>query len=157
MRYKPYKSRRLSGHDYSSAAMYFVTGVVQDRVRCLGEVSCGEMMPSKYGFIVQQRWDWLAEHYPYVKLHAFVVMPDHFHGIIEICHTVPSGDFVSVKIKSLSELMGAFKTTSSKHIHLAGLMEFEWQRSFHDRIIRNEGAYQRIKRYVRINPARWKG
>ncbi|MEO6819346.1 MAG: hypothetical protein ABI204_06435, partial [Ginsengibacter sp.] len=51
------------------------------------------------------------------------------------------------KIKSLSELMGAYKMTISKKIHLAGYPEFTWQRSFHDHIIRDEISYEKISLY----------
>jgi hypothetical protein len=60
-----------------------------------------------------------------------------------------------IKIKSLSELMGAYKTTTSKQIHLAGLFDFKWQRSFHDRIIRNDGSYGFIMNYIYRNPENW--
>jgi REP element-mobilizing transposase RayT len=59
------------------------------------------------------------------------------------------------KIKSLSELMGAYKTTVSKKIHLAGYAEFAWQRSFHDHIIRDEKSYERISNYIIDNPKKW--
>ena len=61
----------------------------------------------------------------------------------------------SKKIKSISELMGAFKTTSSKKIHLAGNQLFQWQRSFHDHIVRNNISYQRIFNYITQNPEKW--
>ena len=51
--------------------------------------------------------------------------------------------------------MGAYKTTSSKKIHLAGNAAFQWQRSFHDNIIRNEESYNRITDYIATNPQRW--
>lgn len=59
------------------------------------------------------------------------------------------------KIKSLSELMGAYKTTTSKLIRLAGLPDFAWQRSFHDHIIRHNSAYRHIRNYIQENPAKW--
>lgn len=51
--------------------------------------------------------------------------------------------------------MGAFKTTSSKLIHQNGLPKFQWQRSFHDRIIRNKNEYIKIKNYIQNNPMKW--
>lgn len=60
-----------------------------------------------------------------------------------------------IKIKSLSSLIGAFKTTSSKIIHQAGFLDFAWQRSFHDHIIRNEKSYLNISNYIDSNPERW--
>jgi putative transposase len=159
----------------------------------------------------------LAEQYPYVVLHEFIVMPNHMHGIIEINrnavgtgrdlsanakdaivgtgrdlsgninndhigtgrdlsgnvnnnhirkghdvsgnvnnnHIRTGHDLSLQKIKSLSELMGAYKTTVSKQIHLAGYMEFAWQRSFHDHIIRDEKSYERISNYIIDNPKTW--
>ena len=62
---------------------------------------------------------------------------------------------IEIKIKSLSGLMGAFKTTSSKLIHRAGFEDFTWQRSFHDHIIRNDKSYHNISNYIDLNPEKW--
>jgi REP element-mobilizing transposase RayT len=51
--------------------------------------------------------------------------------------------------------MGAYKTTVSKKIHLAGYAVFAWQRSFHDHIIRDEKSYERISNYIIDNPKKW--
>ncbi|MFH1456580.1 MAG: hypothetical protein ABIF17_00520 [Patescibacteria group bacterium] len=59
------------------------------------------------------------------------------------------------KIKSLSELVGAFKTITSKKIHKIGREDFKWQRSFYDQIIRNEKMFFNIKEYIRNNPINW--
>lgn len=173
------KLNRLKGYDYSRNALYFVTSCVQDRKCCLGEIKNQEMILNGYGEIVERQWLWLKEQYNYVVSHSFVVMPNHIHGIIEIdgtiagtgrdlCdiehdgHTVGTGRDLSLpdeqtpqKIKSLSDIMGAFKTTSSKQIHLAGLPDFKWQRSFHDHIIRDEKAYLNISNYIENNPSKW--
>ena len=139
---------RLQGYDYSRNALYFVTSCVEDRVCCFGEIRNGQMSPNDYGQIAEQQWQWLEQQYPYIVLHSFVVMPNHIHGIIEIDNrmvgtgrdpsvwenrdpsnenddrNVGSGRDLSLrqpqgtKIKSLSELMGAYKTTTSKQIHL---------------------------------------
>ncbi|MEO7608247.1 MAG: hypothetical protein ABIV51_06510 [Saprospiraceae bacterium] len=42
------------------------------------------MIKNESGQIAENQWFWLASQYPYVILHAFVVMPDHIHGILEI-------------------------------------------------------------------------
>jgi putative transposase len=57
-----------------------------------------------------------------------------------------------IKIKPLPELVGAFKTTSSKKIHESGFTDFRWQRSYHERIIRNKIQYTRISDYIKNNP-----
>jgi hypothetical protein len=51
--------------------------------------------------------------------------------------------------------MGAFKTTSSKHIHLAGKADFAWHRSFHDHIVRHSDAFRNMDRYITNNPKNW--
>jgi REP element-mobilizing transposase RayT len=169
--HKNRKGNRLKGYDYSRDNLYFVTPCVQNRWCCLGNILNGVMHKNQYGEIVEQQWFWLMEEYPYVVSHAFVVMPNHVHGVLEIDRNrirtdVGTGRDLSlpddpsippspIKIKSLSELMGAFKTTSSKHIHLAGLHGFSWQRSFHDHIIRDDFAYEKICNYIDTNPLRW--
>ena len=88
-------------------------------------------------------------------------MPDHIHIIIIIDPSnvnVVTGrdlsqkDEQEQKIKSLSEIIGAFKTMSSKELHKNGLAEFKWQRSFYDRVIRNEKELFFIRQYIEQNP-----
>ena len=161
----------MKGFDYSSNNLYFVTSCVQDRVCCFGNVvgtarelsvrdinnpnndddKSAKMELNEFGIIVNNQLQWLENQYPYVVLHHYIVMPNHIHAIIEI----DSMNTDSIKIKSLSELMGAFKTTSSKLIHLAGYPDFKWQRSFHDHIIKDEKSYLNISNYIETNPERW--
>jgi putative transposase len=116
--------------------------------------SIPRMVLNDYGKIAGQQWRWLGEQYPYIVLHEFVVMPNHIHGIIEINRSlITSSD--SIRIKSLSELMGAYKTTVSKQIHLAGFIEFKWQRSFYEHIIRDEESFETISDYILNNPVNW--
>ena len=81
---KERKQNRLSGYDYSKDNLYFVTSCVQDRICCFGEIENGNMILNDAGKIAYDQWYWLEKQYPYVVLHAFVVMPNHIHGIIEI-------------------------------------------------------------------------
>jgi len=156
---KERKPNRLQGYDYSQDNLYFVTSCVKNKVCCFGIICHGEMKPNNYGQIAEKQWHWLGEQYPYIVLHAFVVMPNHIHGIIEINRSVVVGTgrdlSLQSKIKSLSELMGAYKTAVSKQIHLIDFPEFVWQRSFHDHIIRNEESYQNIINYILNNPSIW--
>jgi REP element-mobilizing transposase RayT len=139
-----------------------VTYCLQDRVRFFGEIKEGKMILNEFGKIAERQFNWLQEQYVYIILHSFVIMPNHVHAIIEIDDTIVEQSMV--KIKSLSELIGAYKTTTSKQIHLieaAGSNQFfskpfRWQRSFHDHIIRNEEALMRISNYIENNPVNWK-
>jgi putative transposase len=169
------KSTRLQGYNYSSDNLYFITSCVQNRICCLGEIvltgrdlslpssiendgqsftsSIAQMKLNKYGEIARNQWTWLSEQYRYVILHAFVVMPNHIHGILEINRSRIKSD--QIKIKPLTELIGAYKTTVSKQIHLAGFIEFQWQRSFFEHIIRDEKSLVRISDYIFDNPKNW--
>ena len=136
------KRVRLEGFDYCSDRLYFITCCVKHMRHCFGEVINGLMQLNHFGMIADTQWHWLAEQYPYVKLHAHIIMPNHMHGILEIdSERVGSAGGVrggrdrpvpllQIKIKLLSELMGAYKTTASKKIHLAGDPAFAWHRSF---------------------------
>ena len=57
--------------------------------------------------------------------------------------------------KTLSTYIGEFKMLSSKKIHQRGLEQFKWQRSFYDRIVRNEFELSGIRYYIDINPLKW--
>jgi len=73
---------------------------------------------------------------------------DHYHPISD-------NDRSQQKIKPVPELIGAFKTTSSKIIHQSGYPDFKWQKSYYEHIIRNDIALQRIRQYIVDNPMKW--
>ena len=155
------KRTRLIGFDYTTPGGYFITVVVKDRGCVFGEIRNGTSSLSSFGQIVADQWRWLHDQYFYLAMDEFVVMPNHFHGIINITDSVDNRraengrDRSLHKIKSLSELVGAFKTTSSKRIHRSRLPSFQWQKSFYERIIRNDQELIRIREYIQSNPSRW--
>ena len=170
------KLTRLPGFDYSASRYYFFTICVKDHIQSFGLVEDGTMRLSENGIVALEQWRWLKDQYPYSDLIAFVVMPDHVHGIIHIDsdyykNHVKNGDNYNVgngrdrslqehinkymKIKSLPELIGAYKTTVSKRIHLQGDGNFKWQKSFHDHIVRNQRSLYRIISYIETNPGKW--
>jgi REP element-mobilizing transposase RayT len=155
------KRTRLIGFDYATPGAYFITAVVKDRLCVFGDINGGSCLLNVYGSIVADQWHWLHEQYPYLTEDEFVVMPNHVHGIINIPDSVEKDgagngrDSSLQQIKSLSELVGAFKTTSSKRIHKSGLPSFRWQKSFYERIIRHDQELKRIQEYIHSNPLRW--
>ena len=92
VRYDPSRHRRqslrLKGYDYTQPGAYFVTICVRDRECALGEVVGGEMVLSDAGYIVRACWGDLPNHYPHVQLDAFVIMPNHMHGVIVLLDDV---------------------------------------------------------------------
>ncbi len=162
------RSIRLQGYDYSQAGAYFVTIVAWRREMLFGEIVDGETALNDFGKIVAEKWQWLELQYEYVELGAWVVMPNHFHGILIIhengrggSRSAHEGDSritpTPIKRKPLGGLIGAFKTVSTKQINLLRDTEgrIVWQRNYYERIIRNEHEMDRITRYIESNPTRW--
>jgi putative transposase len=91
MKFDPQKhhrrSIRLKGYDYAQPGAYFVTLVTWHRQALFGEVVGGSVRLSALGRIVEEEWKALPRHFPNIRLDAFVVMPNHIHGIIVITDT----------------------------------------------------------------------
>ena len=100
MKYNPQihhrRSIRLQDYDYSSEGAYFVTMCTQNRECLFGEIVNGQMILNEYGKIVEQCWNDLPNHYDNIALDAYVIMPDHFHGIIFIVGAIQESFNASV-------------------------------------------------------------
>jgi putative transposase len=91
------RSIRLKGYDYRRAGAYFVTICTQDRAFLFGQVVHDEMQLNDAGKMVYNVWNDLPAFYPGVQTDAFIVMPNHIHGIIilvgadpRVCPAQPS-------------------------------------------------------------------
>ena len=136
----------------------------------------GKIILNEIGKIIDERWKWIFLRYDHIKMDEYVIMPNHFHGIVRILPDSQLNVREALEPPSrhragpdppvhlghnhqnrldLSHIIGAFKTTASKKIHLAGYLDFKWKRSFHDKIIRKDELD--IKRaYIKNNPLNWK-
>ena len=85
------RSIRLKGYDYSQAGMYFVTICCQNHISRFGKIENGEMMLNEFGNIVNNEWQYLTTKYPHITLHEYIIMPNHFHGIVEIGASAGAG------------------------------------------------------------------
>jgi putative transposase len=177
------RSIRLKGYDYSSAGAYFVTIVTQGRATLFGEVVNGEMRLNRCGTIVQKWWDTIPDHFPNVETGAFVVMPNHVHGIIVIDDprrgTVPvppvpvpqsdktyfvegptthsGGGTPPRQEPKLGQIVAYFKYKSTKEINAiqGGVVTRLWQRNYYEHIIRNQQDLELTWLYIESNPAQW--
>jgi putative transposase len=77
-------STRLQTWDYSWNAHYFVTICTKDREHFFGEIINEEMQLSEIGKLANKFWLEIPEHFPFVELGNFVIMPNHLHGILII-------------------------------------------------------------------------
>jgi REP element-mobilizing transposase RayT len=159
------RSVRLRGYDYSRSGAYFVTLCVQNGVCLFGEIADGEMILNPLGKLASEEWLKSAVIRPGIQLDEFVVMPNHFHGIVAL----PSQGTNAIRQeahccaplqrrpRSLGSLIAEFKGITTKcvnEIHQAPGTRI-WQRNFHDRVIRDDGALIRIRNYIISNPVNW--
>lgn len=170
------RSIRLKGYDYASEGAYFVTIVTQGRECLFGEIVDGEMHLTKYGEIVRKWWDEIPLHFPNVAAGAFVIMPNHIHGMIfmiderrgevlspqgdsnEMNNELPGGETPPLRKPALGQIVGYFKYQSTKEMNQADntrtINKF-WQRNYYEHIIRNEKELQQKTDYILDNPFRW--
>jgi REP element-mobilizing transposase RayT len=173
------RSIRLRGYDYSREGLYFITICTQNRECLFGEIGNGEMMLNEYGEIVKTEWLKSVEIRAEIEIHAYCIMPNHFHAIaeivavggtdvganairpndngirpnIEICPNI-NGGVCHTPLRSPSRTVGAlvrgFKSSVTKQIGFS-----IWQRNYYEHIIRNEKSYFTISEYIINNPAKW--
>jgi REP element-mobilizing transposase RayT len=152
------RSIRLKGFDYSSAGAYFVTVCTHERLCTLGTVADCAVRLSPAGDTVRQIWESLGDRFPGVETDAFVVMPNHVHGIL----TLVGVQFIAPGIRHegqrtplLGEVVRAFKAASTRLIRTSGFEEFAWQRGYYEHVVRNETDLRRIREYIEANPMLW--
>jgi len=167
--YKPtiYKrqSRRLNGHDYASAGLYFITLNTENRNKLFGEIKNGLMQLNNAGLVAQKCWLEIPEHFPHVTLLDFVIMPNHIHGIIEIIYNPVGEKNFSPQLerqsgrtsptKTIGSIVRGFKIGVTKWIRQHTTIHEVWQRNYYDHIITNTDSYYRICQYIRDNPKNW--
>ena len=177
-------SARLQNWDYGWNASYFVTICTKNREHYFGKIVDGEMHFSEIGRIAKQFWREIPDHFPFVILDAFVIMPNHVHGIIIIKKTddgryggcdgcgniVETQNFASLRqnrkqshyknkfgpqSQNLASIVRGYKTGVKKYATMNNI-DFEWQPRFNDRIIRDNQSFDRIRNYINTNIKNWK-
>ncbi len=157
------KRLRLKDYDYSQPGAYFVTVCTKDRETRFGGIVDGQMQRNDLAAVVQSCWDDLPNHYPNVGLDAFVVMPNHVHGIIIIMDD-PVGATsrrphagAGKPRPYLGNVVAYFKYQSTKRINELSNSPGAhlWQRGYYDHIIRDDRSLDRIRDYIIQNPLRW--
>ncbi len=164
------RSIRLKNYDYSQSGAYFITICTQNRKCLLGNIVRDEMMANELGKMAEFTWYDLPNHNKDIMLDAFVVMPNHVHGIIFITDTVGAGSKPALPVHSkpaqeavpkghgLSEIIRQLKTFSAKRInqHRQTPNNPIWQRNYYEHIIRDEFELQKTREYIINNPLNWR-
>jgi len=187
-------SARLQTWNYADNGMYFITICTKDRqcffgdiveTRCfasLADVPEYEMQLNDLGKIVESEWLKSSELRPDMNLELaeYIVMPNHFHGIIfigeneynndyskhivgDVMHHVSTNGIIDDKpknkfgnqSKNLASVVGGFKAAVTTYARKNNI-PFDWQARFHDHIITSNEEYTRIANYIINNPDVWK-
>lgn len=117
----------------------------------LSEIRRGGVLLRPIGEIINNEINNLAQRY-HIEINPYIIMPDHLHLIIKInkrAEQSPAptiGDIICT-LKSLTTKI------ANKHDNCPG--RIIWQRTYYDRILRNEDEYLQAAEYILNNPMKW--
>ena len=177
------RSIRLKEFDYSLPGAFFVTICTHQREHLFGEIVNEVMVLNGFGRISREEWQKTALIRSEIELGEFVIMPNHFHGIIWIvdgrgtarcrgtARRAPTGvlgetsadftptyeQFGKSVVGSIPTIVRAFKSAVSRRINLARGTPGRpvWQRNYWEHIIRDEQDLHNAQAYILNNPAQW--
>ena len=162
---KQRKANRLRDYNYSQPGSYFVTICTKEQKCLFGRVSGSEMQLNALGQIVINTWLEVIESSSNATSDYSIVMPNHFHAILNIENNELEKNLLMSDKESeqrrktmlLSKVIGRFKMQSAKRINHARNLSGEalWMRSYWDRVIRNEEELMKIREYIQNNPLKW--
>ncbi|HCS21467.1 MAG TPA: hypothetical protein DIW47_13065 [Bacteroidetes bacterium] len=171
------KRHRAYWWNYGWNGSYYITICAHKRQKFFGQIIrkpderdnlIQVMELSETGKKIQERWMDIPEHFPFVSLGEFVVMPDHLHGILSFNkgeefnkplyrerQTEIFYGYNNWKSGILGNVVNQFKRicTIQSRVYEP---EFKWQRGYYDRIIRNQLEFNIFTDYIAQNPSRYK-
>ncbi|SHJ49964.1 hypothetical protein SAMN02745146_3261 [Hymenobacter daecheongensis DSM 21074] len=158
---------RLRGYDYGQNGAYFVTICTRHRTRYFGEIVVpnhdwdqAHLAPTLVAALVQACWQQIPTRFPFVTLDAFVLMPDHLHGLLlfdKPTEPVPNLYYenrFTPQRENLAAILRGFKAGATSQARHAAL-PLAWQPRYHDRVVRNDLELDKIRSYIITNPSRW--
>ena len=182
----------MRGYDYSLPGAYFVTICTLSRACLFGDVVGGALRLNEAGKMIEKWWAATAKKFQSIETGEYVVMPDHFHGVLINVGADPrvrplpaQGAHIGAPLHDtqadhtrtplpgqraqgahtgapLQEVVQWFKTMTTngyiRGIRRSGWSAFTgklWQRSYYERVIRNEDELNRARQYILDNPAKW--
>ncbi len=162
-------SARLSNWDYGSHGLYYITICTKDRVHYFGEVranietlhnetqNIASLQPTSIGQLAFNNWLDIPNHFSFIELDEFIVMPNHIHGILFI-NKPDKVDWTKnkfgVQSQNLASVIRGYKA-SVKTFATINNIEFNWQPRYYDHVITSEKEYFNIREYIFNNPAQW--
>ncbi len=165
-------SARLQQWDYGSPGLYFITICTQNREHFFGEVivpspdssalsldlpAAQFMKYTPIGELVHRYWQQIPQFSPYVEVDAFIIMPNHLHGILFLNkpnYQQWQPNTFGPQSQNLASVIRGFKAAVKKYATTYQI-PFAWQSRFYDRVIRSEKELQHIRAYIYDNPLKW--
>jgi len=181
MKYNPEihhrRSIRLKEYDYSQAGAYFITLCIQQKVCLFGTIVDEKMILNSAGKRVDHWWNELKNKYGNIELGEYIIMPNHFHGIIivganlcvrpdnlrpEINNQIKNMEQTHRSAPTVGEMIQWFKTMTTneyiRNVKQNGWEPFSgklWQRNYYEHIIRNDKSLENISEYIVYNSNNW--
>ena len=169
------QSLRLKDSDYSQAGAYFVTICTNNRQWLFGEIRQGEMVLSAIGRLVSAQWQQIPYRFAGLELGAWIVMPNHIHGILIITRSGEASNLITPVLQetadrktpptqprgtapgSVGAIIQNYKSITSRKISRQdeSMRAAIWQRNYYEHIIRDEQSYLEIAQYIVDNPVLW--
>lgn len=155
------RSLRLQGFDYRSSGAYFVTICTAEKRPLFGALREGSVRLNELGQIASECWRAIEHIRHGITLDAYIVMPNHIHGILLFHEDAAAASAAAVGQSllsgSLGAIIGQYKSVVTKRSQalLTPPKPPIWQRNYHDHIIRSEDSLQTIRQYIIENPGRW--
>jgi REP element-mobilizing transposase RayT len=156
------KSLRAAYWDYSSYGSYYITINTEYKAHYFGKIKNGVVCLNKIGQMAYNDWQDLPNHFQYIKLGTFIIMPNHMHGIINNFH--PRKVKKNKETKNLSRISPLAGSISSIiRSYKGGITRksneqkwpFKWQPGYFDQIITNQRHYNNATNYINNNPKEW--
>jgi len=158
-------SSRASWWDYGNGS-YFVTICTRNRAHFFGEILDNVFYPAPIGNVAENFWREIPDRFPYARLGEHVIMPNHVHGIVIIRRRFDPDNISKshrggitrlhnpLLHQNLSRVIRWYTGRVSYESHKIN-PEFNWQRRFNDRIIRDINEYKTKTRYIQNNISNW--
>ncbi len=149
------KRNRLKNYDYSEPGVYFITICSKDRKWLFWDVGASSARPgstshfSRIGYTIDEKIHCISQMYRYIKVDNYVIMPNHVHLLLSYFYS-NNGRALLAPTPSISHVIQQFKGAVTKSTGIS-----VWQKSFHDRVVRNEKEYRFIYEYITNNPFKW--
>jgi len=156
-------SLRIKNYNYSLPGAYFITICTYHKENILGYLIDGKMELNVLGKITARERLRTFQIRKNIQLDKYMVMPNHFHGIIiltdnskGVLQYAPTNKFRSPS-QAIGSIVRGFKSAVTRGIKRLDYPFFYsvWQRNYYEHIIRNERELNRIREYVQNNPLRW--